>query len=53
MAFEKWVKCGNTHPMVLIKHKNEVKICFYGDLKAKKSVKIDQLISLDIFLKKS
>lgn len=51
MAFEKWVKCGNTHPMVLIKHKNEVKICFYADLKINESVKIDPLMSLDIFLK--
>lgn len=44
LAFEKWIACGNTQPMIAIKYKNSVKILYYEDLKALRAVKIDDLM---------
>lgn len=40
MAFEKWLRCGNTQPMIAVKHKDEIILIWYEDLKALKSIKL-------------
>ena len=43
LAFEKWISCGNTQPMIAIKYRNQVKIVYYSDLKALTAVNIEEL----------
>ena len=44
LAFEKWISCGNTQPMIAIKYRNQVKILYYSDLKALTAVNIEELM---------
>lgn len=44
LAFEKWLSCGNTQPMIAIKYRNQVKILYYTDLKALTVVNIEELM---------
>ena len=44
LAFEKWIACGNTQPMIAIKYKNTVRIAYYAALKAEKAVNIESLM---------
>ena len=41
MAFEKWLKCGNSMPMVIVKHKNKLYVLPYDELKFRKSIKLE------------
>lgn len=40
-AFEKWLQCGNREPILAVKHNDKVYLIPYRDIKAKKSVKIE------------
>lgn len=40
MAFEKWLKCGNSMPIVTVKHDDKVYDIPYNDLKIKKSINL-------------
>lgn len=42
-AFERWLRCENTQPIIAIKHKGDIKILYYEYLKEFKSVKISEL----------
>lgn len=42
MAFEKWLKCGNTMPLIAIKYQNKMFLVPYGYLKASKRVDLDK-----------
>lgn len=44
LAFEKWLNCGNTEPLIAIKYKSTIRLLWYTDLKALNVVKIDDLI---------
>lgn len=33
MAFEKWLSCGNTEPLIFVGYNDEIKIIKYSDLK--------------------
>lgn len=48
MAFEKWLKCGNSQPMIAIKHNSEIRLLWYEDLKAVKSIKISKLMRFSV-----
>lgn len=43
MAFEKWVRCGNTDPIIAIKWRGMVKFCPYNLLKTFKSIRLADL----------
>lgn len=34
MAFEKWIRCGNTNPNIAVLHKNKIYLIPYSHLKA-------------------
>ena len=40
LAFEKWLRCGNTQPMIAVFHKKEIKFIRYDDLKETKSIRL-------------
>lgn len=40
MAFEKWLRCGNSMPMVYVKHNEMTHVIQYDELKKKKRVKL-------------
>lgn len=40
-AFDKWLKCGNTDPMIAVKHKDKIYLISYSELKERKSVRLD------------
>lgn len=40
-AFEKWLKCGNTEPLIAVKHNNLIYLLEYSELKKRKSIKLD------------
>lgn len=40
MAFEKWLRCGNSMPMVYVKHNEMTHVIPYDELKEKKRVKL-------------
>lgn len=42
MAFEKWIRCGNEMPKVLVEHNEKVYTIFYDILKEKRSVNIEK-----------
>jgi Holliday junction resolvase len=50
MAFEKWLKCGNSEPMIVIKHKGRVYFVMYTVLKTLKSVKIERLNTIEVVI---
>ena len=41
LAFEKWLQCGNTEPVVAVKHNDKVYLIPYRDLRSGNSVKIE------------
>lgn len=41
MAFEKWIACGNTEPLIFVEYKSGVKIVNYTDLKREGKVDLD------------
>ena len=41
-AFNLWLKCGNTEPMIAVKHNNCIYLISYTELKRKKNVKLDE-----------
>lgn len=45
-AFEKWLRCGNTMPMVAIEHGGEIYLVEYGVLKERRRIKLCELKSL-------
>lgn len=47
MSFEKWLKCGNSEPMIAIKHNGRIYYVNYTVLKALKSVKIERLSTIE------
>jgi Holliday junction resolvase len=38
LAFEKWIRCGNTAPMIAVKYNDDIIILYYEDLKAMKFI---------------
>ena len=40
-AFDKWLRCQNTDPIVVVKHKDQVYPIPYTLLKEKRSIKLD------------
>lgn len=42
-AFEKWLKCGNDEPLIVIEHYGEIVFVEYSKLKNERSVKVDEL----------
>lgn len=40
MAFERWIRCGNSTPLIAVKHKGRVSFIDYLELKEKKSIKL-------------
>lgn len=43
MAFEKWIACGNTTPLIFVEYKAGVKIIEYAALKQKGKVDLDEI----------
>lgn len=43
MAFEKWISCGNTEPLIFVEYKTEVKVIGYQDLKQDGKVDLDEI----------
>lgn len=41
-AFDLWLKCGNSEPMIAVKHNEDIIIIGYSYLKKNKSVKLDR-----------
>lgn len=46
MAFEKWLRCGNTQPMIAVRYKGDVCILYYEDLKAMGSIGLKSAMKL-------
>jgi Holliday junction resolvase len=42
-AFEKWLKCGNSEPLIIIEHHKEIVLVEYSKLKNERTVKVDEL----------
>ena len=42
-AFEKWLKCWNDEPLIVIEHYGDVRIVEYSTLKKERSVKVNEL----------
>lgn len=42
-AFEKWLACGNSTPMIAIKWRDEIYVVDYLTLKKKKSIKMEDI----------
>lgn len=42
-AFEKWLKCGNSEPLIVIEHYGDVVFAEYSKLKKERSVKVNEL----------
>ena len=40
-AFELWLKCGNTEPLIAVKHNNLIYMLSYSELKKRRSIKLD------------
>lgn len=40
MAFEKWKKCGNTDPMIAVKHDGKIYMLAYSDLKKERRIRL-------------
>lgn len=49
MAFEKWIACGNTEPMVIIKYQNSIYFVPYQQLKEERKINLDTYISPTAF----
>ena len=43
MAFEKWLSCGNTEPLIFVEHKGAVKIIEYSALKSAGRIDLDAI----------
>ena len=43
MAFEKWVACGNTEPVIFVEYKGDVKMISYCDLKKTGRIDLDEI----------
>ena len=41
-AFERWMKCGNTIPIVAVKHDGKIYAIEYTELKERKSIKLNE-----------
>lgn len=42
-AFEKWLACGNSMPMIAIKWREEIYVVDYLTLKGKKTIKMEEV----------
>lgn len=42
-AFEKWLKCGNSEPLIIIEHYKKIVFVEYSKLKNERTVKVDEL----------
>lgn len=42
MAFEKWLRCGNTMPLVIVEHGSKIYIVRYDKLKEKRSINLEK-----------
>jgi Holliday junction resolvase len=42
MAFERWLKCGNTEPRIAVKYKNNIYLIPYRELKKEESINLDE-----------
>ena len=43
MAFEKWIHCGNTMPIIFVKHSNMIYPIYYNDLVKEKKIDLLKL----------
>lgn len=43
MAFEKWIRCGNTMPIIIVEHKDNVYAIPYDKLKEYEKIRLDKL----------
>lgn len=43
MAFEKWLKCGNSSPLIAVYHNDKIRFIDYVELKEKGKVNIEEL----------
>lgn len=51
MAFEKWLACGNSEPMVIIKYQDNVYFVPFQQLKTERKVNLDTYMSpMGLFL---
>ena len=41
LSFEKWIRCGNNHPMIAVKHNHRLFWIEYEELKAKRNIKLN------------
>lgn len=44
LAFEKWISCGNTMPMIAVKYQRTVRIIRYDLLKTEQSVILNDIV---------
>ena len=49
LAFERWIRCGNSVPYIVVEHDSKVYFVSYDKLKAEKRVDLDKL-EVDIWL---
>lgn len=42
-AFEKWLRCGNSEPLVMIEHGGDIYVVEYSKLKAERSIKVNEM----------
>lgn len=42
MAFEKWIRCGNRVPIILVEHKGDIYSIPYDILKERKKIRLDR-----------
>ena len=42
LAFNKWIECGNSMPMFLVKHNNKIYKVLWNDILEKEKIKLDE-----------
>lgn len=46
LAFEKWLKCGNEMPIILVEHDERIYIVYYDVLKKNRIVELKECVSI-------
>lgn len=49
-SFNKWLKCGNLCPLIVVEHKHKVYVIRYDELQEKKSVNLENMEAWDGFI---
>lgn len=49
LAFERWMLCGNSSPVIAIKYENDIYVVDYTDIKKTKTIKINEC---DLFVRR-